>query len=162
MKRSSKNIRTVIKATGLEQRSNVVGRTFAVFRVDATKHLLSLVSKIKPSPDWIVGVSMENLCLPNDTWVDSRVIDLYPWDAGTNSGLSYQVRVQLLNIWVLTFCYRILEQRPCQESLSTGSPHATLMMTGPPSMMSPVLPSSQWPGCTFSSRGSTTRSAAVT
>jgi len=90
MKRSSKNIRSVIKARGLEQRSNVVGRTFAVFRVDATKHLLSLVSKIKPSPDWIVGVSLENLCLPNDTWVDSRVIDLYPWDAGTNSGLSYQ------------------------------------------------------------------------
>lgn len=89
MKRSSKNIRSVIKAKGLQQRSNVVGRTFAVFRVDASKHLLSLVSKIIPSPDWIVGVSMENLCLSNGSWVDSRVIDLYPWDAGTNSGMSY-------------------------------------------------------------------------
>ena len=48
------------------------------------------VSKIIPSPDWIVGVSMENLCLANGSWVDSRVVDLYPWDAGTNSGLSYQ------------------------------------------------------------------------
>ena len=72
MKRSSKNIRSVIKAKGLQQRSNVVGRTFAVFRVDASKHLLSLVSKIIPSPDWIVGVSMENLCLSNGSWVDSR------------------------------------------------------------------------------------------
>lgn len=90
MKRFSKNIRSVIKARGLQQRSNVVGRTFAVFRMDATKHLLSLVSKIIPSPDWIVGVSMENLCLPNGSWVDSRIVDLYPWDAGTNSGLSYQ------------------------------------------------------------------------
>ena len=90
MKRSSKNIRSVIKAKGLQQRSNVVGRTFAVFRVDATKHLLSLVSKMIPSPDWIVGVSMENLCLANGSWVDSRVIDLYPWDAGSNSGMSYQ------------------------------------------------------------------------
>ena len=35
IKRSSKNIRSVIKAKGLQQRSNVVGRTFAVFRVDA-------------------------------------------------------------------------------------------------------------------------------
>jgi len=90
MKRSSKNIRSVIKAKGLQQRSNVISRTFAVFRVDATKHLLSLVSKIIPSPDWIVGVSMENLCLANGSWVDSRTIDLFPWDAGTNSGLSYQ------------------------------------------------------------------------
>merc|ERR1712227_638120 len=90
MKRSSRNIRSVIKARGLQQRSNVVGRTFAVFRVDATKHLLSIVSKMIPSPDWIVGVSMENLCLGNGSWVDSRVIDLYPWDAGPNSGMSYQ------------------------------------------------------------------------
>merc|ERR1712088_389443 len=50
MKRSSDNIRSVIKARGLHQRSNVVGRTFAVFRMDATKHLLSLISKIIPSP----------------------------------------------------------------------------------------------------------------
>ena len=48
---------------------------------------------------------MENLCLANGSWVDSRVVDLYPWDAGdlrvfqiyvsifeksgTNSGLGY-------------------------------------------------------------------------
>jgi len=89
MKRDSTNIRSVIKARGLQQRSNVIGRTFAVFRMDSTNHLLSLVSKIIPSPDWIVGVSMENLCLPNGSWVDSRVRDLYPWDAGTNSGLGY-------------------------------------------------------------------------
>ena len=25
---------------------------------------------------------MENLCLANGSWVDSRVVDLYPWDAG--------------------------------------------------------------------------------
>jgi len=92
MKRSSKDIRSVIKARGLQQRSNVIGRTFAVFRMDSTKHLLSLVSKIIPSPDWIVGVSMENLCMSNGSWVDARVIDLYPWDIGTNSGLSYQDR----------------------------------------------------------------------
>ena len=101
MKRHSQDIRSVIKARGLQQRSNVVGRTFAVFRMDSTKHLLSLVSKISPSPDWIVGVSMENLCLANGSWVDARVVDLYPWDIGgaapvsylpspgTNSGLGY-------------------------------------------------------------------------
>ena len=38
--------RSVIKARGLEQRSNVAGQTFAVFRVDATHHLLSFVTKV--------------------------------------------------------------------------------------------------------------------
>jgi len=90
MKKSSKNIRSVIKARGLEQRSNVISRTFAVFRMDPDNHLLSLVSKMVPSPDWIVGVSMEDLCLANCSWVDSRVLDLYPWDAGVRSGLSYK------------------------------------------------------------------------
>ena len=37
-----------------------------------------------PSPDWIVGLSKENLCLPNCSWVDNRVIDLYPWDISTD------------------------------------------------------------------------------
>lgn len=90
MKRSSRNIRSVIKARGLHQRSNIIGRTFAVFRTDKQNHLLSLVTKMIPSPDWIVGLSMENLCLANCSWVDGRVIDLYPWDAGSKSGLTYQ------------------------------------------------------------------------
>jgi len=91
MKQFSKHIRSVIKARGLHVRSNVVGRTFAVFRMDPTNHLLSLVSKMIPSPDWIVGVSMENLCLANCSWVDSRVVDLYPWDSGVMSGITYNV-----------------------------------------------------------------------
>jgi len=73
----------VVKAHGLQQRSNVVGQTFAVFRVDRIHHLLSVVSKMVPSPDWIVGLSKD--C----SWVDNRVIDLYPWDIGTDSGLRY-------------------------------------------------------------------------
>jgi hypothetical protein len=92
MKRSSKDIRSVIKARGLQQRSNIISRTFAVFRMDPVNHLLSVVSKMIPSPDWIVGVSMENLCMANCSWVDSRVVDLYPWDAGVWSGLGYHDR----------------------------------------------------------------------
>ena len=37
-----------------------------------------------PSPDWIVGVSNENLCLSNGSWTDHRTIDLYPADAGVD------------------------------------------------------------------------------
>lgn len=38
-----------------------------------------------------VGVSKVDLCLQNCTWADSMTIDLYPWDAGTDSGISYFV-----------------------------------------------------------------------
>ena len=47
MKRFSNYIRSVVKAQGLQQRSNVVGQTFAVFRVDRIHHLLSVVSKVQ-------------------------------------------------------------------------------------------------------------------
>lgn len=46
-------------------------------------------SQIVPSPDWVVGVSKENLCQADGTWAENRVIDLFPWDIGTESGLRY-------------------------------------------------------------------------
>ncbi len=46
-----------------------------------------------PSPDWIVGLSKENLCLANCSWVDNRVIDLYPWDIGTDRYLIHAINV---------------------------------------------------------------------
>jgi spondin-1 len=44
---------------------------------------------LDPSPDWIVGVSGLELCLPNCTWIENKVLNLYPWDAGTDSGPTY-------------------------------------------------------------------------
>ncbi|XP_054267798.1 spondin-1-like isoform X2 [Macrosteles quadrilineatus] len=88
LKSQSQNIRTIIKARGISY-PNVTGKTFAVFRVDRIHHLMSLVSMIDPSPDWIVGVSALELCLRNCSWVESKVLNLYPWDAGTDSGVTY-------------------------------------------------------------------------
>lgn len=31
--------------------------------------------------------------MQNCSWADSMTIDLYPWDAGTDSGISYFVRL---------------------------------------------------------------------
>lgn len=45
-----------------------------------------------PSPDWILGVSGLNLCLANCTWQENHVVDLLPYDAGTDSGISYMVK----------------------------------------------------------------------
>ncbi|XP_021930567.1 spondin-1-like isoform X2 [Zootermopsis nevadensis] len=84
----SKNIRTIIKARGLAY-PNVTGKTSTFFRVDRKHYLFSVVSRIAPSPDWIIGVSGINLCLKNGSWVDYREFDLYPLDAGTDNGITY-------------------------------------------------------------------------
>ena len=64
----------------------------ARFSVDKRKHLLSMLSMLGPSPDWCVGVSALDLCLPNCTWAGDQTIELFPWDAGTDDGLTYMVR----------------------------------------------------------------------
>jgi spondin-1 len=84
----SEHIRTIIKARGISY-PNVTGKTFAVFRVDSKHHLVSLVSMIYPSPDWFVGVSGLELCLSNGSWVEQKILNLYPYDAGTDSGPTY-------------------------------------------------------------------------
>uniref|UniRef100_A0A1B6CP24 Spondin-1 n=1 Tax=Clastoptera arizonana TaxID=38151 RepID=A0A1B6CP24_9HEMI len=81
-------LRTLIKAAGLWY-PKVNTNTSSSFRVDRSKHLVSLVSMFGPSPDWIVGVSGLNLCLTNCTWIENQVIDLYPYDAGTDNGITY-------------------------------------------------------------------------
>ncbi|XP_050689773.1 spondin-1-like isoform X2 [Eriocheir sinensis] len=89
LKRQSDHIRTIIKARGLWH-PNVNGKTFAVFRVDNRHHLMSLVSMLGPTPDWIVGVSALELCLANCSWVPHKTLNLYPYDAGTDSGVTYE------------------------------------------------------------------------
>jgi hypothetical protein len=50
--------------------------------------LVSAVSMIAPSPDWFVGVSGMSL-YGEKGWIEERIVDLYPYDAGTDSGESY-------------------------------------------------------------------------
>ncbi|XP_060530886.1 spondin-1-like [Cylas formicarius] len=82
------NIRTIIKARGLEH-PNMRGSTYAIFRVDNENHLVTVVSKMIPSPDWVVGVSNFELCQPDGTWKKSRTVNLYPRDVGTDEGVEY-------------------------------------------------------------------------
>ncbi|RZC32934.1 spondin-1-like, partial [Asbolus verrucosus] len=82
------DIRTIIKARELAH-PKITGTSYTVFRVDSENHLISLVSKITPSPDWIVGVSNLDLCLENGSWAASYTFNLYPWDVGTDDGLTY-------------------------------------------------------------------------
>ncbi len=51
--------------------------------------LLTLVSMIAPSPDWMIAVNSVELLDGGGNWKDEIVIDLYPYDAGTDSGTHY-------------------------------------------------------------------------
>uniref|UniRef100_A0A6P7GNG6 Spondin-1 n=1 Tax=Diabrotica virgifera virgifera TaxID=50390 RepID=A0A6P7GNG6_DIAVI len=88
IKEMGSNIRTIIKARGL-QHPNITESSYSVFRVDSNNHLVSLASKITPSPDWFVGVANFELCQSDCTWAESYSYNLYPMDAGTDDGIGY-------------------------------------------------------------------------
>ncbi|MDC8006347.1 spondin domain-containing protein [Aureisphaera galaxeae] len=50
---------------------------------------LTLLSMIAPSPDWMIGVNSIDLLDGNGDWKDEIIIELYPIDAGTDSGVDY-------------------------------------------------------------------------
>lgn len=52
---------------------------------------ISCNPSLGPSPDWLVGVDSLNLCLKDCSWTDRIEMDLYPFDAGTDSGITYMV-----------------------------------------------------------------------
>lgn len=54
-----------------------------------------------PSPDWVVGINGLNLCLKNCTWTENLVIDLFPYDAGTDGGVTYMVFALELEIYFI-------------------------------------------------------------
>ena len=58
------------------------------FTVKASHPLVSVLSMIAPSPDWFVGVS--SLSLYDNGW-RNRVVDLYPYDAGTENGTGWSL-----------------------------------------------------------------------
>lgn len=51
--------------------------------------LISLVSMIAPSPDWFVGLNSFSLLDNTSNWINSTTIDVYAYDAGTDSGINY-------------------------------------------------------------------------
>jgi len=59
------------------------------FKTSEAFPLVTLVTMIAPSPDWFVGVDSLNLS-ENGTFVDEKVVTLYAYDAGTDSGYSYE------------------------------------------------------------------------
>jgi len=51
--------------------------------------LLTLLSMIAPSPDWMIAMNSIPLLDTDGDWIDEIIINLYPYDAGTDGGLDY-------------------------------------------------------------------------
>lgn len=55
---------------------------------------ITLVSMVAPSPDWFIAVNSENLRSGNPSvnngWKDTYTIDMFAYDAGTDSGTDYE------------------------------------------------------------------------
>ncbi|XP_065198427.1 mucin-5AC-like isoform X1 [Sycon ciliatum] len=64
------------------------GTSTTTFTVDRYHPLASVATMIAPSPDWFVGAYSENLC-DGSSWKQSLVVQAFPWDAGTDSGLDW-------------------------------------------------------------------------
>lgn len=73
----------VIRGTG----SGSPDEISADFILSPEYPLFTMVTMIAPSPDWFVGV-YDIALYENGRWLD-HYIELYPWDAGTDSGTTY-------------------------------------------------------------------------
>ncbi|XP_077589543.1 spondin-2b [Stigmatopora nigra] len=64
------------------------GQSNTVVEVFARHSYLSLIVRLVPSPDWFVGVDSIDLC-EGDHWKDNVSLELFPYDAGTDSGFTF-------------------------------------------------------------------------
>ena len=75
----------VILGGGISSSPGLVSLEFEISR---DFPLVTLVSMIAPSPDWFVGVHDLSLLDAGD-WFEERTVELFPYDAGTDSGVSF-------------------------------------------------------------------------
>nr|AAB58341.1 M-spondin [Drosophila melanogaster] len=64
------------------------GRSEAQVFVDSNHSLVSLMTRIVPSPDWFIGVDSFELCV-GGSWIDTVTVELDPLDAGTDNGFTF-------------------------------------------------------------------------
>ncbi|XP_068595155.1 spondin-1-like [Brachionichthys hirsutus] len=93
IRQKADEVMTVIKTKAqwpAWQPLNLRAAPSAEFSVDRTRHLMSFLTMLGPSPDWNVGLSGEDLCTKECGWVQKIETDLIPWDAGTDNGVTYE------------------------------------------------------------------------
>ncbi|XP_071942755.1 spondin-1-like [Antedon mediterranea] len=104
------NVRTAFRTKGLWPAR---GNMSVTFSTDASHPYVSGLTMIGPSPDWNLGISNVNMCMDDCTWLDQAEFDLLPWDAGTDSGVTYMSANSPTN-----------PQEPIREITSLDSPQS--------------------------------------
>ena len=61
------------------------------FTVTTAHPLVTLLTMIAPSPDWFVGVSGLSLLDAQGDWLAAHMVDLFPYDAGTEEGTEFSL-----------------------------------------------------------------------
>ena len=82
------------------------GASLVSIEVSDDYPLLSVLSMIAPSPDWFIGISNFSLLDTNGIWKDEAggiMIDMYPYDAGTENGNGYSTSNSASNPHVAIF-----------------------------------------------------------
>ena len=74
------------------------GKGVTNFYITSEFPLVTLATKISPSPDWFTGVSSLSLKNMMGKWVRKKKVLLYPYDAGTDSGVNYNQAKSRLQI----------------------------------------------------------------
>lgn len=77
----------IVSGGGIPQSPNSV--TISSVEVSRDFPLISLVTMIAPSPDWFVGVNSLSLLDQTDEWHTELQVELFAYDAGTDSGSDY-------------------------------------------------------------------------
>lgn len=70
--------------------TNELGSCTIQFTVDREHSLLSFASALQPTPDWFVGLASFDLLDSSGAWIDSLDVALPTYDAGVDSGDSFQ------------------------------------------------------------------------
>jgi hypothetical protein len=83
---SASNADAIVDASPLNTSPGVKTTTFSI---RPPWNLVTVTSMVAPSPDWFVGVSGLDLLDSDGNWVTSLEVDLFVYDAGTDSGPSY-------------------------------------------------------------------------
>ncbi len=76
--------RDVIAGSGLDS----PGSASITFDIHQSHPLVTLVTMVAPSPDWFIGVH-DMALLQNGRWADEVVVQVFPYDSGTDSGATY-------------------------------------------------------------------------
>ena len=77
----------LIKGTGLSTGPGTI--TINDVEIDMDFPLVSLITMIAPSPDWVAQIDSVKLTDNNNDWISELSIDVYASDAGTDNGTTY-------------------------------------------------------------------------